>query len=387
MAMDSLRRNFLPQDYEVFNDMFCRDAYYGGRVECFHIGKVEGNIQVSDVKSMYPTVMRYRYPDCETLEWDDEMRSLYGIAEVTIDIPTDLYIPPLPVKMGGKLCFPVGLVRGSWTYHEIRHAEKFGCKVIEIHRSVGTDKSHQPFKDYVDFYFEKKENSPKKTFENAYYKLMLNSAYGKLSQHSKKNIVTTELIGADRLEEDQGRLNGVYGPFYLYEFEPGPPPDTANWLWGTYVTSYSRIKLHTHLMQVHNAGHQILYCDTDSVMFLRTNDDIPFEIGDELGQLDEEFFIRGEFITAKGYILEKEDGEKKIASKGVPSAFGSEFLTTGSATFQKPTKLREALRQDIQPNLWREVTKLAQTVYSKRKVLEGGKTLPLDAEEIIFAEK
>ena len=216
---------------------------------------------------------------------------------------------------------------------------------------------------------------------------MLNSAYGKLSQHSKKNIVTTELIGADRLEEDQGRLNGVYGPFYLYEFEPGPPPDTANWLWGTYVTSYSRIKLHTHLMQVHNAGHQILYCDTDSVMFLRTNDDIPFEIGDELGQLDEEFFIRGEFITAKGYILEKEDGEKKIASKGVPSAFGSEFLTTGSATFQKPTKLREALRQDIQPNLWREVTKLAQTVYSKRKVLEGGKTLPLDAEEIIFAEK
>jgi hypothetical protein len=87
-------------------------------------------------------------------------------------------------------------------------------------------------------------------------------------------------------------------------------------------------------------------------------------------------------VTAKGYILDtgklNEDGSRvlKVASKGVPTKFGLEFLKTGTATFQKPMKMRESMRRGLESNIWNDVTKVSHSFYDKREVRPDGSTQP-----------
>lgn len=264
--MKTFRTNFLKESVITWNEPKALEGYFGGRCELFYKGLVE-DVNVIDVNSMYPDAMKNYFPDCSTLRetaaWNDFE---YGLSEVTIQIPEDEYVPPLPFRdENGRLTFPVGILRGTWTNHEIKNAVKLhGAKVICTHYSIGTDIAKQYFTEYVDTFY-KLRNESDDEFNRTFYKLLLNNLYGRFSQHNPRIEALTGEMDAETLEETGARLLKTLGHFYIYEIPMLEPPETANWMVGTYVTSYARILLDKALVAVHKAGGMLIYCDTDSI--------------------------------------------------------------------------------------------------------------------------
>lgn len=379
-AMRAWRGRFLKKEWPACSLPQCLDAYYGGRTEAFFIGETK-DIVVADVNSMYPTMMTKPFPDCRTLEESSIETHQYGVGWFRIQVPTSLHIPSLPVRYEKRLFFPTGEVEGWWTYEEVFYAMSLGCEVVEERDGIGTNATVDPFSEYVEVFYAlrkiAKEN-PDMKFENVLYKLLLNNLYGKMCQHTDRMVVS-----ADEPKGRNWQPVRLLGPFGVWKQELIEPLKTTNYLWGAYITAYSRVHLHSILKDVHDAGHHVLYCDTDSVMYERAKGcKIPYEVNEELGGLDEEHYVEGKFITAKGYWMKDKEGEVKLACKGVPTDMGLEFLETGIARFERPVKLRESLVQDLEANVWREVEKTAQTQYLKRKVYEDGKTRAWRMDEL-----
>lgn len=412
IAMKTFRTNFLTETVQTWNETKALEGYFGGRCELFYKGILE-DIKVADVNSMYPDAMTKDYPDCSTLrecsKWDNFE---FGLSEVTIHIPEDNYIPPLPYRdKNGRLIFPVGTIRGTWTNHEIHNAIKLhGAKVLSTHYSIGTDTGKKYFEKYVHTFY-KLRNESDDEFNRTFYKLLLNNLYGRFSQHNPRIEALTGEMDDETLEETGARLLKTLGHFYIYEIPMLEPPETANWLWGTYVTSYARILLDRSLVAVHKTpGTTIIYCDTDSIFWQGPKEIPGLELDPKkLGAWKIEEFASGDFMIPKGYILKgypRRVDEKlhkkypslkigdmhtdvKIACKGVPMPRALDigqietnenpayrFLKEGSAVVKRPTRLRAALSRDLVPGAWIDTPKTRKTEYTRRTGGATGPTFP-----------
>jgi len=387
MAMDCFKANYLHREYFRYNTPLCRSAYYGGRTEVFYKGALQGNIVCNDVNSMYPYVMLNEFPDTDTMqEGLSYKKAQFGLGTFTVDVPP-CTVPPLPYRAdSGRLYFPTGEFTGCWTYAEIRNALEHGVKILWEGPCAGTNIGCKPFTGYITDIYSKRLDAKKlqDEFLITFLKLLMNNLYGKFSQNSPKYEMVREEVDPKTLEKQGGALVRHLGPFYMYKYTPLEPPINANWIWGTYITSYARIELFKAMNRVLECGHTLCYTDTDCVIYRMENDKKPFKIGLELGAMDEEIFIEADFKNPKGYILTKGSGELKIACKGVPTAFQADFFKEGYAEFRKPTKLRESLIQNLKANVWNEVSKEMRSIYIKREGVGSNK--PINANQILEAE-
>lgn len=378
LAMKAWRVNFLDREYEAFNDQVALDAYYGGRCEIFHKGLVEGDIRVADVNSMYPYVMTKEFPDPSTMEPASFRKKTYGVGRFVLHVPEGIHVPVLPVRIEERLTFPTGWVEGCWTYHEVRRAVAKGARVAKEWDSWGTDISCRPFDSYVQTYYGFRLGS-KDESEKTFWKLLLNNLYGRLGQHNDRIECTTKPMSRKKVASSQAELIRKTGQWYVYRMPLLEPPDTANYLWAAYVTSYARLHLEDLLESVWSQGYDLCYCDTDSVIY-KGAVGAKLDMDEKrLGALKEEQFDSGEFLISKGYVLRK-GKEIKIACKGVnlpreleKALWGTDanpqiaFLYGGEATVQKPIRLRQSLVTGQMPNVWATHTKANKTVYRRRR--------------------
>jgi len=379
MAMDFWRSKFqkmkIPQNS-------CRNvlsAYYGGRTEAFYIGELEGDIRVADVRSMYPFCMRNNPFPFGFIKKCDWTRTEFGVIHCLVKIPIDIEVPPLPVHSKGKLIFPVGEVEGWWTFVELRYALDYGVKLDVVYEAYGTDTECHPFDEYIDTTYGMRQESREAgdDFGVMLWKLFMNCLYGKYGQHKKGVILKSEVTEQDL---ETYVLKGLCGEFKILEEKDDGISPTSNFIWAAYVTSYARIYLHKAFRVVCDAGHKLFYGDTDSIFYLHNdpfNPESPFKLGTELGQFDEEKFVKAEVTTLKAYKLTKADGKEKLACKGVPQKYMAEFLEEGLVDIVKPMRMREGMKRELGLNVWGTITKKMQSVYDKREVLESGETKAL----------
>ncbi|XP_074026164.1 uncharacterized protein [Leptinotarsa decemlineata] len=139
-----------------------RDAFYGDRTDAtkLYYKCEEGEkIKYVDVCSLYPFINKYgKYPvghpevfvgeECNTLNLND----VDGIIKCKVLPPQNLYHPVLPVKMNGKLMFPLcrsccehmavecthiceeeRSLSGTWVIDEVLKALEKGYKLMEIY--------------------------------------------------------------------------------------------------------------------------------------------------------------------------------------------------------------------------------------------------------------
>lgn len=353
LAMKVFKMNY-EEDYELacstnyygvtgeLNEQFIRESYCGGRTEVFS-PYIEHGFHY-DVNSLYPYVMKtFPMPHGKpTMYKGDKAREMFkywynfgqgaGFLEVDINIP-DMHIPPLPVKRMNKLIFPVGNIKGTWTFEEIKVALEMGCKINKIHRCLFFDKVDYIFKDFVSFYEDIKNNSEgaKKVFA----KLMQNSLYGKFGMRR----VRKTLLDIDQLEKCKERLN-TKGYRYMVlenplidgeEFIEAEIASQAAYIQphlAAYVTSLARIVLYKGLIEQHEKGY-VAYCDTDSIA-CKTKMDESKVHNKEYGKWKlESEIVEGIFLQPKTYwekhseLEEDKDGNlvnvetKKF--KGIPS--------------------------------------------------------------------
>ena len=92
-----------------------RNALYGGRTgmaKCFHKAEEREQILWEDFTSLYPTINKYGtypigHPQILVNPIDQDIYSYFGIAEVDVIAPEKFLQPVLPVKLNGKLMFPL----------------------------------------------------------------------------------------------------------------------------------------------------------------------------------------------------------------------------------------------------------------------------------------
>lgn len=335
-----LFRQFYPNEFPAIPDYIksaMRRGYYGGRVEIYQTNEIEGKINHYDVNSLFPSVMLDNsYPTVSSLsvtsnpDFNNE-----GIFEGWIHIPCSDF-PCLPVR-ATEILFPHGSLYGSWPYPEVRQALADGGKILSCKQAIEFNETENPFDSYVKFCYQKRLESTSK-IDSDFYKLMLNSLYGKFGSHNEISVI---------YNDKESTLSG--------------DSIQANIIWSAYVTSYARLRLLGFL----RSASINYYTDTDSLF---TPDELPTST--ELGALKlEGTYSKTWFKGNKIYCV---DGKAK--SKGVPKAQAMEFFSTGRATYRKPSRLRESRRRGIQGNIWGEVSKEFRKEYTKRKIEKDGST-------------
>jgi len=286
-----------------------KKSYYGGRVECYI-----NNLRVEDVKyydfnSLYPSVMKNNlFPvkfiqslDNPTIETVKELikRKFFIFGEVEVEVPENVKIPPFPFRgKDGKLYFPVGKFTTFLALPEIQLGLELGYikKFVKIELYY----AKEIFTEFVEEYYRLRQEHPEL---KEYYKLILNSLYGKFGQREHKTQIIetddTNFIGKIEFEEKQ-----IYYIFNGYGFKTTVTEKRKyNVAIASAVTSYARVKLY-RLMQ--NINFDVVYCDTDSVFTVKK-----LETSKELGALKLE--CEGTFLgfKAKCYLI-----KDKVKFKG-----------------------------------------------------------------------
>lgn len=386
---------FLDGPYD--NDYF-RSGYSGGRTEIFRMKVPDDEIvRGYDINSMYPTVMLYDYP-VMPLQEDSKMRYEKGMATVTIDVPTDLVVAPLVYrdKTNNRLIYPVGHMKGTWTYDEIRFAESVGAKVRKVHEAYGSDECCRPFTEFITTLYDKRKQTTDRS-HSLFLKVMMNSLYGKLASKNEVEEVILYHTVMKKCPHLVDEINWVvpfeYGLIKKTKRQKSP---YVNVMWGAMVTAYSRILLTKYLMQV--PPDDLVYADTDSIYCIN----FEFQTDRELGgmKLEKErygwdspqlkVYRHGDFYRAKGvprprpYNSEEHTDPRYIKlvknKQGEPVQvydYAHEFIETGRTTYKAPIRFKDSLRSKRgKANQWVKTTKGINGTYDKKRIRDDWRCLP-----------
>lgn len=361
-AMDLFRRRFLLDEIPATNpenNLIARQAYYGGRVEAFHIGTTS-DVKAYDFNSLYPSVMMgaevaipSSYIRHDRLSNPHKYMDNFGQFFGTVHVP-DYNVGLLPFRSEGRLYFPVGNIRGSWMLSELRHALEHGAIIKDCESIIYARKTIRPFDDYIRTLYDirlehKQSNNPSEIVD----KLLMNSLYGKFAQHDDGGLQSL------LMPEDGFSLDDFIGcepveiagrEMFLRDKNNIVQSPHIHVLWAAEITARARIKLLSALLPVQ---YEAVYCDTDSVhTFSKLDTSI------NLGGLKVEHdFARVTYFAPKEYGGQDQNGEFVHRAKGIPPAYRSEYLAKGAVEFKQPIHTLTAIRRGKRIAEWVTVEK------------------------------
>jgi len=359
-----------------------REAYRGGRCECFRIGRIREKVYALDFNSLYPSTMEKGIYPTKLVTYirlgsiDGLMRAMEEflvIARVRIKIEE----PAIAVKQK-RLVFPVGEFDVTLTTPEIIWVLENG-RLLKVY-DYAVYESAPIFRQWVEsLYPMRKGFKAQGDVVNAELtKLLMNSLYGKFGQRQE----VTEVVG-DAPPGESGVINCIdhktHEVFRLVTFggrvfkrKKGKDESCDSFpAVAAFVTAYGRMKLWEAMK---TAGlENVYYCDTDS-LFVN-------ELGKEklkgllspteLGMLK----VQGEgddlvIFCPKDYIFAGKTKLKGI-SKGAKQV--------GENTFAQPRwlKFRTLLRmKSLDAPVVEETIKKMRRSYDKGVVQPDGRVKP-----------
>ena len=193
------------------------------------------------------------------------------------------------------------------------------------------DKEPSPFKGFVDEFYFLKETA-KNPIDKMFYKIVLNSLYGKFIQTTKVSNHVFEYDideGLLNTEEKHLKAGGLFHPFIA-----------------SLITGHTRAYIHRLEHE-----YKALHTSTDGIMTQIKPKEVP-----GLGGLKIEAFGDLELLRNKLYILyDRKTGEKlKYALHGFHGKIDQleEMIKTGKMEYEfiKVNKLRESMRRGLIPN-------------------------------------
>ncbi|GAI67957.1 unnamed protein product [marine sediment metagenome] len=256
-----------------------RDAYKGGRVECFFLGHLNTEkYYVLDVNSLYPTVMRdNKYPvKYLNLKCTVTLKSLARILKTKAVVAKVLIETDEPVYgvRRDRLVFPVGRFWTSLCTPELKYALKAGhLRQVE---TIVTYAQENIFRSYVDKFYELRlgfRSAGADEYEEL-CKKMLNSLYGKFGQKGENWLKIGDCPGELDREELMFNMSGrrvtklryLMGEIFIM-LSTGESFDSFPAI-AAHVTAYGRLFLWRLMQQVGSGNYY--YCDTDSLIVNET---------------------------------------------------------------------------------------------------------------------
>ena len=303
-----------PGYYEDFSPY-----YYGGRVQCFEKGIIDGRFSVVDIKSAYPFAMTFKHPWGFVYNQTDELPSSDEEIQKCFITLRAASTGAFPFRDEKGLNFPDDQeIREfnitGWEYLAARDTNTLGnveiIKVNHFFESIS-------FQKYVEHFYQMKSDAEKAgdAGKRLFAKIFLNSLYGKFASNPENyqefmtlpsefleaataddwlycKLVSEETaVVCRQLEEEKRRYYNVAV--------------------AASITGFVR----AYLWRSINKCGGVLYCDTDSIAARDVSD---LSYSKNLGDWDLEAECNGGGIGGKKmYAFRKLDGSWKTASKGV----------------------------------------------------------------------
>lgn len=296
-------------------DSYYRQRYYfGGRVQCFQQGVFDAPVVIADVNSQYPSVMRnVKHPIDHPCIGDRITRWTYFVRAVG-----DSRGAFVKRARDGSLSFPWGVDEYTCSIHEWKTALELG--LFSPHKVLETADCYEAvtFADFVDIYYQLRMRASlaKDDMLKLFYKLILNSAYGKFAQNPEK-YEDYEIWPIDNPPlpapwfprwENAGYI--IWAKAALAESK-----SFNNVLTGASITGAARAVL----LRAICAAKRPYYCDTDSIICESLPEGPGVKIDpNELGAWKIE--ATGDRIAVAGkklYAVWKDGEPVKMAAKGV----------------------------------------------------------------------
>jgi len=259
-AMNQLKQFHPFEKVNKYTDeKFRNNFFFGGRVQCFQAGVINTPYNIYDVNSMYPHVMKnFKHPNTGGFEVERNItrHTFFVIAE---GINRGAF--PMRTKKGIDFTHERGTY--ACTIHEWHAAEETGMfqptKVLRCYDSRQTI----CFDKFVDHFYtlRMKAKRAKDKEHLLFYKLILNSAYGKFAQNPD-NFRDYAITHYTRLEAPwQEHFIHNDGEYVIWK-KPVERYSYYNVAIGSSITGAARSVL---MRAIHNSKN-LLYCDTDSVI-------------------------------------------------------------------------------------------------------------------------
>lgn len=289
-------------------DAMIRPYFFGGRVERYQTGCIQGDWKVFDVNSMYPYVMRdFDHPIGEP-EFGDK------VTERTFFLKVRGHNRgAFPYRDGESVRFDTEYGEYLVSIHEYNTACEIGrfdpeCVIETIDFAQSTN-----FGDYIDHYYglRKTARVSDDKIHELFYKFLLNNSYGKFATNP-------ENFKEYRLTDMSQNLSPEFELAYMIEdfglifwTRPTEEVEYMNIGTGASITGASR----SVLMRGLHAAVNPVYCDTDSIIC----EELPLDVdATRLGAWKlEKTGNRIDIAGRKMYALWKGSECVKAASKGV----------------------------------------------------------------------
>jgi len=386
-AFNAFRHKFMKENIYIHNSEKVleleRECYKGGRCEAFFIGAVEGEeFFYLDVNSMYPSVMmKMKYPtklvhyerNCSVSFLKEKMKQYLACAHVRVKVD----VPAFPLRVKEKTFYPVGEFDCFLTTPELIFALYRG-KILKVY-SLALYEGRDIFSNYVQYFYSHRIEAKKQgdNTQQYFFKLMLNSLYGKFGQKS----VGWEKIGeCDPSKEGYEKVYDVVtGKRYLIRYHNGiieqtkDPEESFNSFpaIAAHVTAYARMYLFS-LME--KAGlDNVFYTDTDSLITNRVGYDKLQDMVDskELGKLKLEAETNYlEIYGPKDYTF----GDK-VKVKGIRAS--AEKVQPGVYIQEKWCGFSSRVREGkLNTYIVKKQQKTLRRRYTKGKVGRDGRVMP-----------
>jgi hypothetical protein len=240
----------VPQKMRFFFKWFLR-TYWGGRFEMTKRGYIR-DVFTSDLKSAYPKWLSELWmltDDVELIQTKtDEVnfKCRYGAYKVSLQVPEDNYLGPIPVespRSAGPIIYPVGSLEPQWLDKiTLEYLSRKGYD-FQIHEGVELydASAKQLLKQPVERLFSIKENKKNDEGIRTTAKIMMNGAYGKSIE------LIDDIIGeirdldealAEQLEIHKILQEGAFTTRHTGKFQAGAmfcPPYASD------ITAHTRI--------------------------------------------------------------------------------------------------------------------------------------------------
>ena len=360
-----------------------RQALCGGRTEAFksHVKCNEHQkIFYLDVVSLYPTVNALddyavgfrKYVDI-TVE-DIVNDKFIGLVKCDVVPPKNLYKPVLPDNTEGKLLFHLNpMYEKVFASVELKKALEKGYEITKIHSATEYKRYNGLMRNYVGNFIKMKiENSGVKTQKecdevNEYHKrlgfdfeikpentvknpglrqvakICLNSLWGKFGQRTgmdnyafyhEYNKMVRCFVNDNKIVPQTWNIidENCVELRYMEDQNMSIESDYISEITAVFTTANARVRLYNMLDWLDDS--QLIYCDTDSVVFLydetNPNHKSPekhqapkhLEFGKGLGQWEDEFDGKDHIVEivcggAKSYTYKTAKGETVVKQKGI----------------------------------------------------------------------
>ena len=373
-------KDILP-DYELY--VLFREAFRGGNTHAnrYYVERVLHNVKSADRVSSYPEVMcNHQYPvsqfhkSCDNAP--DRVMSLITKQKKAIVCRVKLWRVRLIDEFWGcpYLSFDKcrNVINGARDNGRILSAEYLETTVTDVDLKIILGEYEFDNMEFTDVYYARYGNLPKPLIDvvQDYYrkKTELKNVTGQEVLYTKSKNKLNSCYGM--MAQDPGKQSKIFkgGEWTVEEKEQSEILDERNkhaflaYQWGVWVTAWARYELEDGLKI---AGHNFVYCDTDSVKYIGDCDFTEYnsakekrskETGSYANDKHGETFYMGvyesdgsysEFATmgAKKYVYkESADGETHCTIAGVNKKLGGKELDKhgGISAFRRGFVFREA---------------------------------------------